>query len=63
MDFQFSAEGERWRQEIRDFLKEEWSEKVQAHRAELEPGSHEAHEFSTEFARKLGRKGWLVIMV
>ena len=60
MDFRFSEEGERFRQEIRDFLKQEWSEEVQAQRAELEPGSGEAHEFSMKFARKLGRKGWLV---
>jgi len=60
MDFRFSEEGERFRQEIRDFLKQEWSEEVQARRAELEPGSDEAHEFGMEFARKLGRKGWLV---
>ena len=58
MDFRFSAEGERWRQEIRDFLKEEWwSEKVQAQRADLE--REELYESGMEFARKLVEKGWL----
>jgi alkylation response protein AidB-like acyl-CoA dehydrogenase len=58
MDFQFSAEGERWRQEIRDFLKAEWwSEEVQARRADLE--REELFESGMEFARKLVKKGWL----
>ncbi len=58
MDFQFSAEGERWRQEIRDFLKAEWwSEEVQARRADLE--REELFESGMEFARELVKKGWL----
>ena len=58
MDFRFSEEGERWRQEIRDFLKAEWwSEEVQARRADLE--REELFESGMEFARKLAEKGWL----
>jgi len=58
MDFRFSEEGERWRQEIRDFLKEEWwSEEVQAQRENLE--REELFESGREFVRKLVEKGWL----
>ena len=60
MDFRFSEEGEKFRQEVREFLKQEWSEEIQAQRAELQPGSEEAWQFSQEFARKLAKKGWLV---
>jgi alkylation response protein AidB-like acyl-CoA dehydrogenase len=60
MNFRFDQEEERFRQDIRDFLKHEWSDSIQAQRAEMKPGSDEAHEFALEFARRLGKKGWLV---
>ena len=53
MDFQFTAQQEAFRQEIRDFL-----------RKELGPdwrGGKTQEMFSREFSRKLGKKGWIGI--
>ena len=60
MDFRFSEEDERFRQEVREFFEKELPPELMAKRAEMETGSHEAWEFGMEFARKLGKKGWLL---
>jgi alkylation response protein AidB-like acyl-CoA dehydrogenase len=56
MDFGFTPEQEAWRQEIRDFLKDNPPEKFPTQTGEDSWG-HGA--FSYEFVRLLGSKGWL----
>lgn len=60
MDFRFSAEEERFREELRAFLRQElpanWT--VENDREEL---SDKAFAFSREFARKLAARGWLTM--
>jgi alkylation response protein AidB-like acyl-CoA dehydrogenase len=59
MDFRFSAEEEAFRQEVRQWLKEE----IPPRWAELDPGLWEETDESwallRQFQRKLGQKGWL----
>ena len=60
MDFRLTAEQEAFRQELRDFCREELAEdwKVENDREQL---SDEAFAFSQDFAHKLGRRGWLTM--
>jgi alkylation response protein AidB-like acyl-CoA dehydrogenase len=59
MDFRFSAEEEAFRQEVRQWLKEE----IPPRWADLDPGLWEETDESwallRQFQRKLGQKGWL----
>ncbi len=56
MDFGFTVEQERWRQEIKQFLKENPSDNFPTQTGEDSWG-HGA--FSYEFVRLLGAKGWI----
>jgi alkylation response protein AidB-like acyl-CoA dehydrogenase len=56
MDFGFTAEQEAWRQEIKEFLRENPPEKFPIQSGEDSWG-HGA--FSFEFVRLLGKKGWI----
>ena len=56
MDFAFTARQEAWRQEIREFLKENPPERFACESGEDSWG-HGA--FSLEFVRLLGKKGWI----
>jgi alkylation response protein AidB-like acyl-CoA dehydrogenase len=58
MDFQFSKEQERFRAQVRDFLKEQLTTPFLR---ELEAKPPEEQEYSQEFSRKLAAKGWLGI--
>jgi len=59
MDFRFSQEEEAFRQEVRQWLKQEIPQRW----VELDPGiweeSEESWALAREFQRKLGEKGWL----
>lgn len=61
MDFRFSEEEERFRLEIRDFLKQELPEDWVGYGALGEPNTDEEWEFSRSMNRKLAAKGWLAI--
>lgn len=59
MDFRFTPEQERFRQDVRRFLAQEWPPE-----RELLTGRSAAAEdyrFEEEFRRKLGAKGWLAL--
>ncbi len=60
MDFQFTAEDNAFRQEVRDFLQAElppeWG-KTQFY----DPDDDEQFAFAHEFTKKLARKGWLAV--
>ena len=51
MNFRFSTEEEDFRQEVRDFLKEELTPEFRA--------SLKGRSYSREFSMKMGAKGWL----
>jgi 3-oxocholest-4-en-26-oyl-CoA dehydrogenase alpha subunit len=59
MDFRFSQEEEAFRQEVRQWLKQEIPQRW----VELDPGiweeSEESWALARQFQRKLGKKGWL----
>ena len=60
MDFLFTAEEEAFRREVQDFLKEELpksQERTVLHGGETD----EDWEFTKQFSRKLGEKGWIAI--
>ena len=57
MRYQFTAEQEKFRQEIRDFLKQELRPEDEQ---DEETGSDEAWAFAKAFQKKLAAKGWLV---
>jgi len=57
MDFGFTPEQERYRQEIRDFLLQELTPEFQ--RQLVEETGEEDSRYSSEFSRKLGQKGWI----
>jgi alkylation response protein AidB-like acyl-CoA dehydrogenase len=58
MDFQFSAEQEQFREEVRDFLRKELTAEF---RRGLLLRSPEDQEYSPEFSSRLASKGWLGI--
>jgi alkylation response protein AidB-like acyl-CoA dehydrogenase len=60
LDFLFTAEEEAFRREVQDFLKEELpksQERTVLHGGETD----EDWEFTKQFSRKLGEKGWIAI--
>jgi alkylation response protein AidB-like acyl-CoA dehydrogenase len=57
MEFRFTPEEERFRQELREFLKKEIPADRQMGE---EPGSDEEWQFARQFQKKLAAKGWLV---
>jgi len=61
MDFRLSEQHEAWRDEVRAFLQEtlprDWGEGSDEHWTV----SDEAWEFSLQFQRELGRRGWLAL--
>ena len=58
MDFTFTPEEEVFRKEVRDFLKKELPHKYE--RKVLHGGeSEEEWEFTKQFTRKIGEKGWI----
>ncbi|MFC1907420.1 acyl-CoA dehydrogenase family protein [Chloroflexota bacterium] len=63
MNFQFTKEQERFRQEVRNFLDKEltseWKWTVGSSRYEEEVQGEERCAFYRSFQRKLGEKGWL----
>ncbi len=60
MDFRWSAEEQNFRQQIRDFLRQElppdWLQRV----GDEEDGGGRA-EFEAKFARRMGERGWLTV--
>ncbi len=58
MDFRFTPEQEAFRQELRQFLRQEIPPEWEA--GEFEVGSDEEWELSRQFQKKLAQKGWLV---
>ena len=61
MDFTFTPEEEVFRREVRDFLKKELPHKYE--RKVLHGGeSEEEWEFSKQFTRKIGQKGWIATL-
>jgi len=62
MDFRFTPQEEEFRQEVRQFLKEElppgWDEEFDT---ETEMGAEEASEFARQFTRKLAQRRWLTM--
>lgn len=60
MDFRFSDDEEAFRREVQDFLKRELPQSHE--RAVLHGGeTDEEWEFTKQFTRKLGEKGWIAI--
>lgn len=61
MDFTFTPEEEAFRKEVRDFLKKELPHKYE--RKVLHGGeSEEEWEFTKQFTRKIGQKGWIATL-
>src|SRR5579885_668333 len=58
MDFRFSAEDEAWRQELRDWIRQEFGDSWDGFRATGESESEEEYEFARSVRRKLAAKGW-----
>jgi alkylation response protein AidB-like acyl-CoA dehydrogenase len=60
MDFRFSAEDEAWRQELRDWITQEFGPDWQGYRASARGGeeSEEEYQFAAGVRRKLAAKGW-----
>lgn len=63
MDFSFTKEQEKFRQELRDFFKRELAPaKIQGQRDPKEPGGYK-YEFQREFNRKMGAAGYLCLAI
>jgi len=61
LDFTFTPEEEAFRKEVRDFLKKELPHKYE--RKVLHGGeSDEEWEFTKQFTRKIGQKGWIATL-
>ena len=58
MDFRFSEQQEKFREEVRDFLRKELTPEFLG---ELQARPPEEQEYSQEFSRRLAQKGWLGI--
>jgi alkylation response protein AidB-like acyl-CoA dehydrogenase len=62
MDFRFTAEEERFREEVRQFLDQElppgWDEEFDM---ETEAGADALWEFARQLQRKLGQRRWLAL--
>ena len=59
MDFSFTQEEEKIRQEVRDFLKKEVTPEITAGMLEYGFGTGPAGSPGREFQKKLGARGWL----
>ena len=57
MRFAFTAEEEAFREEVRDYLRQEWTEELPAY----EGGSEESWGIEQEMRKKLADKGWLTL--
>ena len=59
MDFSFTPEQERFRQEIRGFLRQELTPEFRRQLEEEAGEEWQLRGHSPEFSRKLGQKGWI----
>jgi alkylation response protein AidB-like acyl-CoA dehydrogenase len=59
MDFDFTDEQKRWRQEVEDWLTKELSDEVLVANAGDEHQGSYRPEFVRSFAKRMGEKGWL----
>ncbi len=63
MDFRFTEEQEKFRQELRDFFKREMApEKTRGNEDPKQPGGY-TYEFQREFAKKMGEAGFLCLAI